>query len=270
MTTAIAIRNSRVPLTIEQVKAAAPSAFATQPYEKMSARYKYIPTSDVINGMIEAGFKPFAASQSTARVDGKQAFTKHMIRFRTEHSLTKLGDMFPEVVLTNSHDGSGKYTLMGGIFVLVCLNGAIMSEGTIASVSIRHSGRAVEEVARGSQQLVEHMPKAIDVISRWREMQLSPAEQNQFALQAHAVRFAPDSIIQPAQLLLPRREADNKPDLWSVFNRVQENVIKGGLTAARTETHRAVTTREVRDINADVKFNRAMWSIGEELAASRN
>jgi hypothetical protein len=35
--------------------------------------------------------------------------------------------------------------------------------------------------------------------------------------------------ISESQLLASRRFNDNRPDLWSVFNRTQENLVRGGL-----------------------------------------
>ena len=77
------VRNSQSPLTTEQLQHYVPSAFAVTPYHKMSDRYGFIPTSEVIEGMRSAGFLPFAASQSRTSIEDKRGFTKHVIRFRT-------------------------------------------------------------------------------------------------------------------------------------------------------------------------------------------
>ena len=53
----------------------------------MSQRYTYIPTIEVINGMREAGFLPFRATQSGTRDTSRSEHTKHMIRFRHADSL---------------------------------------------------------------------------------------------------------------------------------------------------------------------------------------
>jgi len=268
-----AIRNARAPLTLEQIRTAAPSAFAAQPFEGMSHRYAYIPTSEVIRGMMQAGFQPFAASQSRTSIAEKRAFTKHMVRFRApmDMSIAKVGDVFPEVVLVNSHDGSSAYKLMAGLYRLVCTNGLIVADSMIESVSIKHTGNVIEAVATGSIQLVEKMPVCVDAIARWRDIQLSAHEQTAYAQAAHVLRFADadgtlDTPIQPAQLLRPRRVEDNKADLWSTFNRVQENVIRGGLRAYRSGATRRTTSREVKGINEDVRLNRALWTLTETLA----
>src|SRR5438874_6821787 len=125
------------PLTIEQIAHYAPSAIATSPHVSRSDRYTYLPTIDIIRGMERAGFLPFKATQSRCRDEGRREFTKHLIRFR-HLDLARpfhVGDLIPEVVLVNSHDGTSAYKLMAGIFRLVCANGLVVSESMQASIS---------------------------------------------------------------------------------------------------------------------------------------
>lgn len=261
-------------LTMEELQRKAPSAFASEPYHGMSSRYAYLPTSEVIAGMLQAGFQPFAASQSRCRLEDKREHTKHMIRFRQAGMDLQVGGTFPEIVLVNSHDGTSAYKLMGGIFRLVCGNGMIVADSLIDSVHVRHSGNIIEEVTHGSMELVERMPAAIDAIARWQQIQLAQAEQTVFAEAAHSLRFADskgkiNTPILPAQLLRPRRTDDNNADLWSVFNRVQENVIKGGLTAYKPGSFQRTSTRMVKGIDQDVRLNRSLWTLAEKMAELR-
>lgn len=269
------IRNSRTPLTLDQIRQAAPSAFAQEAFGGMSSRYSYIPTSDVIEGMMATGFQVFAASQSATRVDEKRGHTKHMIRFRSANMAPAVGEIFPEVVLINSHDGSSAYKLMAGLFRLVCGNGMVVANSLVSELSIRHSGNVIEQVASGSVEIVEDMPRVIDAVARWREIQLSASEQNAFAEAAHTLRFADadgriSTPIRPEQLLRSRRSDDMNPSLWHTLNRVQENVIRGGLRAYVPGTLNRRTSRAVSGIETDVRLNRALWVLAERLAESKN
>ncbi len=104
------------PLTTDDIARLAPSALAREASDGMSQRYTYIPTIDVIDGMREAGFLPFRATQSGTRDTSRSEHTKHMIRFRHAASLPSVavGDSLVEVVLVNSHDGTSSYKLMAG------------------------------------------------------------------------------------------------------------------------------------------------------------
>jgi hypothetical protein len=272
---------SQQPLTIEQIGQYAPSALAVRAHESRSDRYAYIPTLDVIKGMMNAGFQPFKASQSSTRVEGKGEFTKHMIRFRRDGAqLTNVGDSVPEVVLVNSHDGTSAYKLIAGMFRLVCSNGLVIADSTIASVSVHHKGNVLDNVIEGSYRIISDSQVAMDRVVEWSNLQLTSGEQSAFAEAAHTLRFADSegkvtTPIVPAQLLQSRRHWDNGSDLWKTFNRVQENVIQGGLSARTrsgydAEGHfvpsRRVSTRQVKGIDQDVRLNRSLWQLAEKMA----
>lgn len=264
------------PLTIDQIAQFAPSALATRPHESRSDRYTYIPTINVIEGMMKAGFQPFSASQSRSRIEGKSEFTKHMIRFRHADLMqASVGDVLPEVILVNSHDGTSAYKLIAGMFRLVCSNGLMVADSTTASVAVHHKGNIIAEVVEASNGIIQQAGKALKAADTWGQLQLTSGEQNAFAEAAHTVRFADaegkvSTPITAAQLLQARRTDDQGADLWKTFNRVQENVIKGGLHGVQRDDRgrrlRAVSTRQVKGIDQDVKLNRALWQLAERMA----
>ena len=267
----------QTPLTLDEIARYAPSALAVHAHESRSERYTYIPTIEIIKGMEREGFQPFKASQSSSRIEGKREYTKHMIRFRHQSASQAMtvGDSIPEVVLVNSHDGTSAYKLMAGLFRLVCSNGLMVSESELASISVMHKGNVLDNVIEGSFSIVEQSQKALDTVNRWTGLQLTSGEQKALAEAAHTVRFADaegkvSTPITPDQLLRPRRYDDNGMDLWKTFNRVQENVIKGGLHGVQRDDNgrrlRAVSTRQVKGIDQDVKLNRALWQLAERMA----
>ena len=270
-------RAGTAPLTNEQIMRLAPSAFAVEKHESRSERYAYIPTSEVIDGLRGNGFVPMFAKQGNSRVPGKADFTKHLIRFRHEGQaagLRKVGDTYPEVILVNSHDGTSAYKIMAGLFRLVCLNGMVVADREFANISIPHKGNVTELVIEGSYTVLNDSQKALEAAGNWAGVTLSRDEQMAIAEAAHTVRFGDsdgetETPIKPAQLLTERRQADTGNDLWRISNRIQENVIRGGLTAWGRDANnrpRRTTTREVRGIDADVKMNKALWQLAERMA----
>ena len=267
----------QTPLTLDQIARIAPSALATRPFDAMSAKYQYIPTLNVIEGMIKAGFQPFSASQSRTRVAGTGDFTKHMIRFRHSDMGQSLvvGDVVPEVVLINSHDGTCAYRLIAGLYRLVCSNGLMVADAEIMSIAVRHTGNILRDVIDGSYKITEDAGKALGTAQKWGQLLLTDGEQSAFAQAAHTLRFADaegktTTPITPTQLLAPRRNADSGNDLWHTFNRVQENVIAGGLSAvqrnANGERVRRISTRRINGIDQDTKLNRALWQLASRMA----
>lgn len=263
------------PLSLDHLHEMVPSAFATAAHESRSDRYTYIPTSDVINGLMKEGFLPFAAKQGNSKIKGKSDFTKHMIRFRHENSMTNSkGDSLPEVVLINSHDGTSTYQLLSGLFRLVCLNGMVVPETRSSCIRVPHKGNIVDDVIEGSFKVLEESNNIIETANLWREIELKPREQLLLAKTAHRIRFEDadgtlDTPIKPEQLLIPRRQDDVGDSLWLTHNRIQENITKGGLSGIRHEIghrHRRVTTRNVNNIDQDVRLNRSLWELSSQLA----
>lgn len=270
------INRNQKPLTLEQIAQRAPSALATRPYDAMSAKYGFVPTLGVIQAMIAAGFQPFSATQSRTRIVGKGDFTKHLIRFRHQDvGPLAVGDVVPEVVLINSHDGTSAYKLIAGLYRLVCSNGMLVSDGEIDAINVTHKGDIVGEVIEGSQRLIADTQKSLGTVRNWTQLQLTDGEQHAFASAAHTLRFADSegkvtTPITADQLLTARRREDFGGDLWHTLNRVQENVIAGGLSAIQRDAEgrrvRRVSTRRINGIDQDVRLNRALWALAGKMA----
>jgi hypothetical protein len=259
------------PLTNEQIQTLAPSAFAGQAYEKQSDRYAFIPTTSVIDTLRNAGYLPVAASQSTTRVDGKQLFTKHMIRFQARNQdLTAVGDSRLEAVLINSHDGTSAYHLSLGVFRLVCSNGMVVADSLVESIRVRHTGNIVEQVLDGTVKMFENVDVVRETIRKWQQIRLSEAEQVFLAEAAHSLRFEnTPHTVEPKRLLTVNRSADQGEDLWRVTNRIQENVIRGGQRFQyRNDNNqfRRSRTRAVTGIDQDTKLNKAIWELSAKMA----
>lgn len=265
------------PLSNEELNQIAPSAFAVTPWYAQSSRYAFVPTSQVIDGMRNAGFLPYSATQSLSRIADKKFLTKHLIRFRPENTtLAQVGDTAVEAVLVNSHDGTSQYEISLGAFRLACLNGMMVAEGFAQIFKVRHTGNIISEVIDATSRIIEAAPQVVEQISRWKTIDLLPSEARILAEEAHSLRFE-DGQVAPAaeKLLQPRRSSDNATDLWTTFNRIQENVIEGGLrtyTPSTTDENgryvapRRNRTRAVTGIAQNTQLNRALWSLAAKMA----
>lgn len=65
-------------------------------------------------------------------------------------------------------------------------------------------------------------------------------------------------------MLSSRQWQDESNDIWTTYQRIQENLIKGGLSA-RTIKGKRAHTRAVKGIDGDVKLNRALWVMAENM-----
>jgi len=257
-------------LSNDQIMRTAPSVFASQPWEGMSDRYTFIPTIQIVDKMRAEGFQPVAVSQSRSRVPGKQDYTRHQIRFRdlrhgNEPAIRTLGAIYPELVLTNSHDGASTYNLDAGLFRLVCLNGMMVAEGEVSQIKVRHTGSA-DGIIEASYSIVEEFPKVLAAVEAYSSVKLSAPQQNAFATAALSLRYDDgEAPITPAQVIQPRRSADSDPTLWNTFQVTQEHLVNGGVRGNNPETHRRLRTRAVTGISENTRLNKALWTLTEKM-----
>ncbi|MDR8071028.1 DUF932 domain-containing protein [Burkholderia cenocepacia] len=254
------------PLSDDQIRRVAPSIFADGKHESRSERYTYIPTIEVLRGLRNEGFQPFMACQTRVRHDDRREYTKHMLRLRHANEIE--GEEADEIVLLNSHDGTSSYQMLAGTFRFVCQNGMVAGEN-VADIRVPHKGNIVQNVINGAFHVLDGFELIREQKNGMRDVSLDRDEQQAFARASLALRYDPTDAEAPApvtesQLLAPRRFEDRRDDLWTVFNRVQENLTKGGLHG-RSRSGRAMSTRAITGIDQNVKLNRALWMLADAM-----
>jgi hypothetical protein len=263
---------SETPLAEDQMRLAAPSIFAMGKHVSRSDRYTYIPTIEVLRGLRKEGFEPFMVAQSKSRIEGKTDFTKHMIRMRHAAQVKARPEM-NEIILINSHDGASSYQMLAGLFRFVCCNGLVVGE-VVEDIRIPHKGNIQGEVIEGAFRVLDEFEAVEEHTEAMKALQLQPPEQMAFATSALALRFGEHAVeetgghrpapVTARQLIEARRPEDIGNSLWSTFQRVQENVIRGG-QSGRSVQGRRLQTRPVGSIDRGVSLNRALWMLAEEM-----
>ena len=77
-----------------------------------------------------------------------------------------------------------------------------------------------------------------------------------------------DSPVRPDQIIQPRRREDAGQSLWTTYNTIQENMIRGGLHGQKRNAEgriRRSQTRPVNGIDQNVTLNRALWTLAEGM-----
>ncbi|MBM1020251.1 DUF945 domain-containing protein [Enterobacter sp. A11] len=255
------IRRDR-PLTREELQRCVPSVFSADRHESRSDRYAYIPTITLLENLQREGFEPFFACQSRVRDPERREHTKHLLRLRRAGQIT--GVQVPEIILLNSHDGSSSYQMLPGYFRGVCTNSLVCGE-SFGEIRVPHRGNVVEKVIEGAYEVLGVFDRVEEKRDAMQSLLLPPPAQQAFAKAALTYRFGEEHHpVTEAQVLAPRRWQDESGDLWTVFNRLQESLIKGGLFGRSAQGKRS-HTRAVKGIDGDLKLNRALWVMAEEL-----
>lgn len=255
---------SNTPLSDNQIASVAPSVFAEAPHDSRAHTYAFIKTSEILAGLRREGFEPFEARQTRVKDQTKKEFTKHLIRLRHPHAINNT-EGTGEIILLNSHDGSSSFQLMAGYFRMICSNGLIAGD-IVQDHRIRHSGRIIHDVIDAAFNVVDDLKRVDECIDDWKGITLDMNEQAVFAESALALKYEDGkSPIKPEQLIGARRWDDRPQDLWTTFNRAQENMIRGGLRG-RSANGRRTTTREVTGVDQSVGLNKALWTLANRMA----
>ncbi len=254
-------------MSLETMRTQVPAVFAPDAHESLSTKYTFIPTERVLAGLMSAGFVPVEGRQAHSRKSTLHA--RHLLRLRRRFETVQLKDSIPEIVFLNSHDGTCAYQLRVGIYRVVCTNGMIVSQGAFPMVRVQHRGDVVDAVISGALEMAEHFEALAGYVERMESRVVPEDEQVDFASRALAIRYedVTQAGMQPSVLLAPRRPDDVGDDLWRVLNRVQENLLRGGLSR-RSASGRLTRTRRISSIREDVRINSRLWELASEVLAA--
>lgn len=285
-------------LTDTELQYLAPAIFAESGSDRTSSRYIHIPTAKLVETFRQLDYVPVRAYQSHSRACKSKLHTAHVIKFWPRNAiadavagvnLNKYGQSLallgqPEMSLYNEHNGGKSYELAAGYFRTACANGLLAVSNCLPVQKVRHCGnveRVQENVAEGITHTAKLLPAVTGQIEQFRAIQLSKNDRTVLAQAAALQRWnmVPDEItgaheeVNLTNLLMPKRRADTGTDLWTTFNVLQENVIRGGCLVQRHKADGTATHQLARAINSvkeSNRINQALWQIAEYFAKNSN
>ena len=256
----------------EQIKEIAPAVFTQKPSNEVSKHYTHIPTTKVINDMRTLGWDVVDVKEVKARKAKTRGVQKHMVVFRNPDVVINGEDgdtVFPQILLTNSHDGKNAFTFTAGLFRLVCENGLVISTTQFEDVKMRHMGYTFEDLQENIREMVEKLPLTVESMNKMKEVEMKQEQALEFAKRALETRFDEKQMnrinVDLDALLTPTRVEDKGNDVWSVFNVVQEKIIDGDfeyITGSKTRK-----ARRVKNFKQDQKINKELFELALEYAA---
>jgi hypothetical protein len=242
--------------SLEQIKKIAPSVFTTEKAPHLTDKYIQTPTSRVVEDLMSLGWQVTKAQEVKARKG--QGFQKHMIVFRNPEIMIKGkdgDDSFPQILLTNSHDGKAAFNFRVGIFRLVCSNGLVISDADFSNVSIRHINYTFESLQAKVAEMITKLPNLVQKINLFKSTELTEDQMTDFAQKAMQLRTKERVSIM--DVLTPDRPQDRGNDLWVVFNRVQEKLLGGSYRAGKRKA------RSVKNFQKDIELNEKLFELAE-------
>jgi hypothetical protein len=260
--------NVMTTITLDRAMELAPAIAAEKPADYISSRYNFTSTKDVVNMMQDLGYVLTDAKQAGTHIDLRKNFGAHLVTFQHPELYIKdtdgLVEARPQIVISNSHDGSRPISFDMGIFRLVCSNGLVAKSMDMGSFKERHTKLNFQKIKELVEEKIGSLPNTLNTINSWVSREMTAKERQEFALQALKLRAGEERELQSYEiqsLLEPKRSADVGTNLWRVFNVCQENLTKGGF---RMNDRQA---RAVTNPWADMELNRGIWQLAESFAS---
>ena len=242
--------------SLENIKAIAPSVFTTEKASHLSDKYVQTPTSRVVEDLMNLGWVVTKVQEVKSRK--YKGFQKHLVVFRNPDIMIKGengDDSFPQILLTNSHDGKAAFNFRVGIFRLVCSNGLVVSDADFSNVSIRHMNYTFESLQVKINEIISKLPGLVNKINTFKAKTLTEAEMSDFAVKASQLRTK--KTVNIMDVLSATRSQDQGNDLWVVFNRVQEKILGGSYTSGGRKA------RSVKNFQKDIQLNEQLFELAE-------
>lgn len=261
--------NSDQFLSNSEIRQIAPSVFTDKPSSNVSQHYTHIPTSRVIEDMRTLGWDVVDAKQVKARAS--QGTQKHLVVFRNPDVVVNGEDgdtVWPQILLTNSHDGKNAFQFQAGLFRMVCENGLVISTQDFEKVKMRHMGYTFEELQEQIRTMVERLPLTVESMNKMKQIRLNEEQMVEFATRALETRFNEKQInrinIDVNQLLEVDRNEDKGDDVWVVFNRIQEKLLNGDFNYITGNKVRKA--RKIKNFQQDARVNAELFDLALEYA----
>jgi hypothetical protein len=163
--------------------------------------------------------------------------------------------------ISNSCTGIKPMELDLGAYRQVCSNGLI-AHTSYSSEKVPHTEKGQYSLNEILCDLNIRTQGVMEEFNKLKETQLSPAEAMDLATQAADARFGKGHRIDVSQLLNVVREEDNGDDVWTVFNRIQENLTQ----PHRITDHMGYIVGGVSDINEDTRINKELFQLAHAYA----
>lgn len=264
-------------LSTEEIYQRAPAAFSAAKASHLSDRYVSLTTASIIPVMKDYGFEVVQAAQKRGRTANSTEYGQHLLAFADTTQSFEDGTR-PELILYNSNDGGSCVKLFAGIYRMVCSNGIVAGEGF---ESRTHHTKKLLTFEDSLRLVVSTLPVMMARVEKMKQVKLDHDQVHDMAVKAVSTRW--DSFMNDAKrgafatattvsnVLRQQRVEDVGNAAWTVFNRVQENIVRGNaFVRSITKAHPDGVMRKARPINSikeAVRINRELWDIAELTTA---
>jgi hypothetical protein len=194
----------------------------------------------------------------------RQGFQKHRMLFNTGLNV-KDGTL--QMLVTNSHEGSSALKFQLGFFRFVCSNGLVVGNDIVMPISIRHTIDNVERLNDSISMILNQKNNVYESIESMAAKKFNEESLKEFTQKALDIRGydKKDGILIP-DFRAKRREDTIHGDVFSVFNIVQENILRTGFDVYNEQGDRK-KLRAIKSLDEQNRINTELWSLAHSIAA---
>lgn len=253
------------------------SAVATHEAPRLSDRYNFISSRQIAEEFAKDDWHLVGASEVRCRRPDRVGFQKHLMRFAHASQLDASRHERVETLVVNSHDGAHSLQIGAGVFRFICANGLVVADSTVATLRLSHVGLQMDRVLEASHSILSAATNVRESIEAWKQTPISDDDAMHLAEQGIKLRWGNDLTpdlypVAPITLLQRQRFDDTPKNLWTTFNVVQENLIRGGIRDSHARINPRSNAskffgrvRSLKALDANLSINRGLWEAASTI-----
>jgi hypothetical protein len=242
--------------------------------------YGFISTEKSLQPFLDKGWEVSKTVFGKARKPETMGYQKHMLTLvHPDFPVNEVLGARPQLVLLNGHDAGTAFRAWVGLLRGACMNGLIAGD-SFSSLRVIHSQRFIKDLDVAIGDIAASIPDFVHFAERLKATTLTEAGIKEFIKQAYELRLSKVKGVKSIDMRAnPVRSADTSQDAFTVFNRVQERVIRGGITYIHERDVKTPdglvigtelaknTTRKLSSVQQNVTLNRELVNLIERIAA---
>lgn len=252
----------------------------------VKSTYGFASTADVISTFEQKGWKVACTQIGKTKQVERDGYQKHLIRlthpdFAEIPGLNANNKSVPHLCLLNSHDGSASLRMFYGLIRVACLNG-IIAGTMLRDVKVIHNKSIIPKLNAGIEYMTDGMPQLLAQVQSLASKRFSDAALDKLVRELVDLRLANVKNILAVDYdsaLRVSRHADTGQDAFTVFNVIQERLVRGGIKYTYQKDTKnelglvissqavTTTTKRLSSIQSQVNINRQAYDLAVELAA---
>jgi hypothetical protein len=261
------MKNSYIPVNNSIDKALAFAPTLSEAFRKTNQRIttkpKYIETIDTIKNLMKQGWNIDGVCENRNKSSFK--IDSHYIKMShpdlTMKTTSGKEEGIANLYIGNSCNGTKAMNIDFGMYRQVCSNGLIRFDGEQIG-SIPHNNKGIERYPIIMNKVNEYAADAMDSFAQFKSKELTISQIQKLTHEAMKLRFVGRSDISPNQLLTVRRPEDEGDNLWSVYNRIQENLTQSGMIVDTS----GKLISGVTSVQQDMEINKSLFNLVQAYA----